>query len=565
MNHGVQRHCKTLVDLRMKTSKDPFKQHINARNAKKVATCLVIGFIVYHGILHVSYHIDSCKWLLTDGKFQGYHVWQPYGCMLHNYSKTDTRMCMQYIAYWGGHNSFVFMGDSRIRHVFTEFVKHVAPRSYSSNFQDKADLHMKEPSLKVDLQFLWRPILNSSVSAAYQSWLEKQPTERPKMVVTGCATSSIRENNATEKSLEDYKTNLTRLLSAIDALGSGTDILWVLQDPVVEENLPPESAMITNEQIDLYNEAAVDVLRYTSSAGVHIWRSSRLISSHGYGRRNDDDGLDMSPLALEYSVQILLNMYCNNQMSFNDGTCCADPEKVTGLQMLTFCTFFIVFITAASLVIYRRIILRKYQSFTLLVNQEEDVLSDCYLLDEVPESSQEIQQSIQPKDSQAKSYYELLTCLTRIGLIMAYAFLCDRTNFFMKENKYYTAPNFFLPIAYVFGLGLFFTEESKHTRVLHRNQTDEWKGWMQLVILTYHMTGANQVMPIYVFVRLLMSTYLFLLGFGHFSYYWQRGDHGFHRLWKVSYSMTRSDVTYHEFFSWVVGTSRSIGRTGITL
>lgn len=32
----------------------------------------------------------------------------------------------------------------------------------------------------------------------------------------------------------------------------------------------------------------------------------------------------------------------------------------------------------------------------------------------------------------------------------------------MKENKYYTHLNFFLPVAYVFALGLFFTEETQH-------------------------------------------------------------------------------------------------------
>ncbi len=29
---------------------------------------------------------DSCKWLLSDGRFQGNNAWQPYGCMMHKYT-----------------------------------------------------------------------------------------------------------------------------------------------------------------------------------------------------------------------------------------------------------------------------------------------------------------------------------------------------------------------------------------------------------------------------------------------------------------------------------------------
>lgn len=57
-----------------------------------------------------------------------------------------------------------------------------------------------------------------------------------------------------------------------------------------------------------------------------------------------------------------------------------------------------------------------------------------------------------------------LTAVAKLGMIMAYFYLCDRTNFFMKENKYYSEWSFWLPVGYVIALGLFFTDDSKSNR-----------------------------------------------------------------------------------------------------
>ena len=107
----------------------------------------------------------------------------------------------------------------------------------------------------------------------------------------------------------------------------------------------------------------------------------------------------------------------------------------------------------------------------------------------------------------------------------------------MKENKYFTPINFWLPVLYMTVLGIFFNEESSYTAVMHRDQTDEWKGWMQLVILVYHMTGASASVPIYMHVRVLISAYLFLAGYGHFSHFWARGKTGIIRLVQVLFKM----------------------------
>lgn len=130
-----------------------------------------------------------------------------------------------------------------------------------------------------------------------------------------------------------------------------------------------------------------------------------------------------------------------------------------------------------------------------------------------------------------------IIALASLAIIMAYFYLCDRTNFFMKENKYYSEFSFWIPVGYVFVLGLFFTEDSKFTKVLHRDQTDELKGWMQLVILIYYMTGASHVLPIYMHIKVLISGYLFLSGYSHFTYCWQTGNSGIVRFLHVMFKI----------------------------
>uniref|UniRef100_V5HYZ9 Putative conserved plasma membrane protein n=2 Tax=Ixodes ricinus TaxID=34613 RepID=V5HYZ9_IXORI len=494
-----------------------FIHRINAKNCKVVACFVVTGFVVYHGIIHLTYGIDTCKWLLSDGRFQGYHVWQPYGCMLHTYSNAESRMCMRYIAYWGGKNHIVFMGDSRIRQLYRAFVHQVQPSSSLPEEDLKENIHHNlkfvDKDLKLTVEFLWNPMVDAAMRASCAHWLSRGSAERPTVLVLGSGTWSIKLSNGSSQAVTEYKANVTQLVPSLDRLANTTRILWLLQDPVVPEKLHPARRMITNELIDGYNEAATHALRYSN---VELWSSIRLISE---GYHNDqEDGLHTGAFAVNYAIQILTNMYCNDHMNYNDGTCCSSSEPVTMLQIITFSAFGVISILALAMIVHRHLQLRRARAF-----RADDV--QCLINGSIKQQK--------TKDS----WYILLTNLSKLGLIMGYFFLCDRTNFFMKENKYYTHLNFFLPVAYVFALGLFFTEETQHTQVLHRDQTNEWKGWMQLIILIYHTTGASQVLPIYMHVRVLVTSYLFLTGYGHFTYFWQNGDFGLYRLWQMLFRM----------------------------
>lgn len=56
---------------------------------------------------------------------------------------------------------------------------------------------------------------------------------------------------------------------------------------------------------------------------------------------------------------------------------------------------------------------------------------------------------------------------------------------------------------------------------------------MQLVILIYNMTGATSNLQIYNHIRMLISAYLFLSGYGHFYYLWHRSEAGIVRFFQV--------------------------------
>ncbi|XP_052813330.1 N-acetylneuraminate 9-O-acetyltransferase-like isoform X2 [Mya arenaria] len=499
--------------------------YLNIENAKILAFIMVSGFVVYHGFIHVTYSDDSCKWLLSDGRFPGYGVWQPYGCMIHKYTLEDSRMCMHYISYWGGHNHITFLGDSRIRQLYFEFVN-LLSREHMKSYKTHSNISYHDEHIQAKVDFVWMPYVNVSMNKLYQQWMMKGPLERPNLVVTGSATWTIKEYNGSSEALKSFETNLTNLVPYFEKMKESTDIVWSLQDPVLKSKLSTNRSMITNEQVDRYNKVALEVFSKSGSS-VKVWSSSRLVAQ---GLKKElDDGIHLASgsSALSLDVQMLMNMYCNDHMNHDDGTCCSKPEPATKLQILVAAFFLVCIFSTVALMIYRRRLKRNGAKTRTENGQSNEALKPL----EAP--------SAEP----AQSLYEVLKALSRLGLIMAYFYLCDRTNFFMKENKYYTHVNFFLPFTYVMILGFFFTESTDKTEVLHRDQTDEWKGWMQLVILIYHITGASKVLPIYMHIRVLVSCYLFLSGFGHFTYFWKKGDYNLFRYCQVLFRMNLLVVT----------------------
>lgn len=55
-------------------------------------------------------------------------------------------MCMHYISYWGGRNHFAFVGDSRIRQVYFEFVNLISSDPIEQ-YKAHADIHFSDEKI----------------------------------------------------------------------------------------------------------------------------------------------------------------------------------------------------------------------------------------------------------------------------------------------------------------------------------------------------------------------------------------------------------------------------------
>ena len=72
--------------------------------------------------------------------------------------------------------------------------------------------------------------------------------------------------------------------------------------------------------------------------------------------------------------------------------------------------------------------------------------------------------------------------------------------------------------------------------ILNRDQTEEWKGWMQVMFLLYHYFHVNEV---YNAIRVMISCYVWMTGFGNVSFFYIRRDFTFVRafqmIWRINF------------------------------
>ena len=135
-------------------------------------------------------------------------------------------------------------------------------------------------------------------------------------------------------------------------------------------------------------------------------------------------------------------------------------------------------------------------------------------------------------------YTNLTSELFRTGLICALTYICEKHWMYEHSTKSYSR-DLFLFIVLLFFLYAFYTVKPiTDLALLGREQTEEWKGWMQFIFLLYHYFHAEEV---YNSVRVMITCYVWMTGFGNFSFFYIKQDFGWLRvmqmMWRLNFSV----------------------------
>lgn len=150
------------------------------------------------------------------------------------------------------------------------------------------------------------------------------------------------------------------------------------------------------------------------------------------------------PASSHQGAAIIINAVCNKLVRPIEGSCCQTLPTPNLLQKLLACFFL-------------------GSALLLLLLQ---VLGDGRHRRPVPPDVESLEERKPATAAGPPGLRVSLQAVVRMGVIMAYFYLCDRADVFMKEHKFYTHATFFIPLVYVLVLGLFFSENSKEVPAL---------------------------------------------------------------------------------------------------
>ncbi|KZS14819.1 Uncharacterized protein APZ42_020190 [Daphnia magna] len=301
----------------------------------------------------------------TDGNYR-FTSDQTGPCRLLRYTTDRTVPCLDLIRYQkqlagdlsnrnNGSLHFLFMGDSRVRQQFYNFVA-VSSIKYFLNYDQIRKPIQNSPSfhdemeitsniLKLRLSYKWRPLIDDNVTDTIRRWATFDPIERPHLLFLSIVVHHMLGTNGADHRL--YEENFKKFAPELGRLAKFSQVIWFNQYPVEElpEKIHDHNTYIHSEKINIGKMATTCTFLPFSSrnenSSIRIWDSSdplaeEYIRSCAALKRDEIVHVDSRPYlfkdaafadcndfihtgysALSQATNLLYNDICNNVMDYH--------------------------------------------------------------------------------------------------------------------------------------------------------------------------------------------------------------------------------------------------------
>lgn len=368
-------------------------------------------------------------------------------------------------------------------------------------------------SEQAEVRFIWDPFLNTSVAVDQHQVPVSPNIERGSNVfVIGAGLWHLKHLGT------GYERELLDPLRAYLGSHSGPSkgILLPISTSQSSRVTSIPSQLVDLKSTNVWNKMASDISSFNNSTMRFTTFQSYLEVIDGTAAAFRQDGIHISQSITPIIADILLNSICNDLGHLRESQptiyCCDLNIHVNAIQqVLLLSTLIFVFCNLVKHLRHRK-------------------------HDRYPTWSH---------DCGAERYVCLEDSISGILIVLVYCFVADRTLAFEKASKLVDQTSFIIVSGLMLLLGLASlcpitppsgTSKDKtdlhfpHLQLLSRSQTEEWKGWMQIVILSYHYFGMSKVLWAYQLARVLVASYLFMTGYGHTMYFLRTGDFSLQRV-----------------------------------
>ena len=443
-----------------------------------------------------------------------FQKWQPDGCTLRPYGTERVTECLGN----AGEQENVFIGDSTTRQLFWAVARSLNRKraaQENSKASKHADITFTEGTTSID--FVWDPLLNGPRTSQYIQDARNRAGDPDNHKKTGFMVFGVGLWFTLEdRSVEMFKEAVDRITDQLPppnrhSRGEHRPLILPIQLPYYEKLDKYHQEAMSAEKLNAMNGYLEEI---SANHDVDIAGSFLSMVMDLPSTYYESTGRHVLSQVADRQAELLFNMRCNNGVQSYpfEGTCCLHFQR-GWMQFIIILAGSITFLAVALLDLQ-----------SLLGSTPSGLLQNV------------------------EKHSDILRPLLVLWAALLYSYTADRTHFFDKVSKLYNTQDFIIFCVGIFVSGLATIRRSggpitlppkspldratvsTDQPVLSRDQTDEWKGWMQLLILAYHYTGASKILGIYKVIRLLVASYLFMSGYGHAAYFYQKNDYSMKRV-----------------------------------